>query len=270
MGTIIEWLTKCMSNHPLCFLSNRELPILPTRVLDLGPPGALSSISLLVTNGQRARYTALSHCWGAKPPLQTTKATIEALREAIEFTALPKTFQDAIYVTRSLTIRYLWIDSLCIIQDDGFDWERECAKMASVYEGSYLTIAATAAAGGHVGCIHALKPANQFEYKEEVYFLRQVCNEIPDQSVQPCLSTPLEQRGWAFQESLLSRRVLNFGKNQLFWKCASRHTSEDGTVDLFEPEYKVPVRFVNTATPVSLRIFLQELEEAKRHSTWLR
>lgn len=72
------------------------------------------------------------------------------MRAYIPWDKLPSTFQDAITVTRRLGIAYIWIDSLCIVQDDAQDWEREAAKMALIFESAYLTIAATAAPNGTV------------------------------------------------------------------------------------------------------------------------
>ncbi|OCL03857.1 HET-domain-containing protein [Glonium stellatum] len=274
LSTVIEWLTDCMTRHPLCRSSNTELPQLPTRVLDLGPPGSSTWPMLFIPNGKRALYTALSHRWGgsANPPLRTTLVNLQNRMKGIDPTTLSKNFQDAIYITRSLTIRYIWIDSLYIVQDDNDDWEQESAKMAAVYEGSHLTIAATAAAHGNVGCLHPFKPSHRFEFHDTVYFMRLVCDENFEALNLDGKSNiaPLSQRGWAFQESLLSRRVLHFGKNQLGWKCVSRHTSEDGVLDLAETDMKLPVRFSGAATPVSLRTFLHMRDHSDRYSAWYR
>jgi hypothetical protein len=89
-------------------------------------------------------YLALSHCWGtalgAHIP-RTTKATLTARQSCIHWDELSKTFQDAIKITQGLGVRYIWIDALCIVQDDQEDFEIECAKMAMVYSNAYCTIA---------------------------------------------------------------------------------------------------------------------------------
>jgi hypothetical protein len=104
--------------------------------------------------GHKGQYIALSHCWGAKEGIITaTKATIKDRMEAILCSCVPKTFRDAVSITRTLKIEYLWIDSLCIIQDDKSDWKSESAKMADVYSRSYLTIAATGSATSLGGCL---------------------------------------------------------------------------------------------------------------------
>ncbi|KAF8859344.1 HET-domain-containing protein [Acephala macrosclerotiorum] len=102
-------------------------------------------------------YTALSHCWGSKAaslrPVRTLKADLEARQLGIMWEELSKTFQDAIFVTQQLGIRYLWIDSLCIVQDDDEDWRDQSGKLAQIYEGSHLTIAATRASNGAEGSL---------------------------------------------------------------------------------------------------------------------
>jgi len=93
-------------------------------------------------------YIALSHCWGPNQIITTTKATLQSRKAGIDLSMLSQVFRDAILVARRLHIRYLWIDSLCIIQDDEKDWQTESAKMASIYKDALLTIAAHAAIGG--------------------------------------------------------------------------------------------------------------------------
>jgi hypothetical protein len=88
-------------------------------------------------------YTALSHCWGDKPPLRTILSTLKQRKEGLEWDSMPATFQDAIRVTRQLGIRYLWLDSLCIIQNDITGWESGAARMADIYEDAQLVIAAS-------------------------------------------------------------------------------------------------------------------------------
>jgi hypothetical protein len=113
---------------------------MPTRLLDLGLVQAGGNPKLVycqsITGGLRARYTILSHCWGpggTPEPLQTLLTNEKAHEQRIDFSALPKNFQDAIRVTLVLGVQYLWIDSLCIVQDSGLDWEAESAKMVSYY-----------------------------------------------------------------------------------------------------------------------------------------
>ena len=111
----------------------------------------------MVSNGSRGRYVAFSHSWGTSPRLTATSETLEDLQEGIATSFLPKTFRDAITITKKLGIRYLWIDCLCIIQDDRKDWERESATMGEVYKNSYLTISASDAHDSSSGFLQLRK-----------------------------------------------------------------------------------------------------------------
>jgi Heterokaryon incompatibility protein (HET) len=127
-------------------------PRLPSRVIDVGDlQEALDDDVCLVDTGslvlKNAPYVALSYRWGGGNHLTTTTDTLKARCGCIPFMDMPKTLQDAVTVTRRFGIRYIWIDALCIIQDDENDWSREAAKMGDIYLNAYCTIAAHAA--GH-------------------------------------------------------------------------------------------------------------------------
>ncbi|KAL4897583.1 heterokaryon incompatibility protein-domain-containing protein [Aspergillus ambiguus] len=117
---------------------------LPTRVLDVGVDSNASWIRLVEPVNTRSPYITLSHRWGDMTNIvMTTTSTIHEFRNGINMNMLPKVFGDAVFTCRRLRVRYLWIDTLCIIQDDKLDWERESARMADIYANSYLTIAAS-------------------------------------------------------------------------------------------------------------------------------
>lgn len=143
------WLKNCVDSHPRCRATTRET-VLPTRVIDVF--ASRDRAALVESRGRTGKYIALSHTWGKSRRLTATKKTVGDLMEGIAVSSLPKTFRDAIDITRRLGIRYLWIDCLCIIQDDPQDWEREAAAMTRVYRNSYLTISASASSDSHSGC----------------------------------------------------------------------------------------------------------------------
>ncbi|KAL2196280.1 heterokaryon incompatibility protein-domain-containing protein [Corynascus similis CBS 632.67] len=160
---VLQWISACGASHP-CYTDDS---VLPTRALDV----ASNSVRLHITSGrEKVRYVALSHPWLSHP--WASHAKFELLRcnssdmaRSIDWNELPVTYRDAITLTRRLGIRYIWIDSLCIVQDDKDDWRREAAKMADVYSNAYLTIAAdlhTVAAGGDIkpadGCFSTVAP----------------------------------------------------------------------------------------------------------------
>ncbi|KAI1384811.1 HET-domain-containing protein [Hypoxylon trugodes] len=144
-----KWLKHCELNHPYCGRPQSN-PVLPTRVIDVFASNR--GVSVVETHGRRGQYVTLSHCWGTSSRLTANKESIKDLGDGIAVSFLPKTFQDAIKITRRLGIKYLWIDCLCIVQDDPDDWEREASVMSQVYRYSYLTISADASKDSYTGC----------------------------------------------------------------------------------------------------------------------
>lgn len=185
----------------------------------------------------RGRYFTLSHCWGLSPQFTTTRATIEERRKAIRVDELPKTFQDAVVITRHLGARYLWIDSLCICQDDREDWAVQSSKMADIYANSYLSIAALNAASDSVGCFTP-RPARKYVPLDYVgkdglagkvdAFLLPVNKFLRLFDYTILKHELLSQRGWALQERSLAPRTLHFGANQMYFECNVEFRSEDG------------------------------------------
>jgi hypothetical protein len=137
---------------------------------------------------------------------------------------LPKTFADAIEITRKLGVDYIWIDSLCIVQDDEDDWRREVALMEHVYGGSYLNLAATSATSVHGGCwVKDEGMRSAFRTKVRVGDAELV-REFRDDSCyeRAVWGSHLTTRAWALQEKLLPPRTLHLGDRGAFWEC--RHT----------------------------------------------
>jgi hypothetical protein len=205
---------------------------LPTRILDV----SASKVRLCERDDQLGRYAALSHCWGGRIAAQTTSATHAAFKEQIPWNQLPKTFQDAITFTRNLGLQYIWIDSLCIIQDSRSDWHRESAKMKQVYQGAYITLAATASKNSHSGCFEtaAFKSRAVAQVRTDnglvdLYTRRRWRHIWSTESAWMPLSAPwypLLTRAWVFQERLLSSRVVHFTTNELMWECREERACE--------------------------------------------
>jgi hypothetical protein len=140
-----RWLRTCLGGHVNC--PSNIHSSLPTRVIDVRP----STPYLLQTNEMEGRYATLSHCWGPKetPPLITITATLEQRMDGVHPHELPASRNGASEITRELGIDYLWIDSLCIIQDSQQDWTNESTRMADIYGNSFLTIAASRSPNSH-------------------------------------------------------------------------------------------------------------------------
>src|SRR5436305_14453620 len=120
---IRQWQRECLTKHRYCSIDGQaeaSISRLPTRVVDV----TYKDPRIVESQGESGLYVALSHCWGkSKIPVTDTPNLLER-KKGIQFQSLPKTFQDAIVVTRRLGYQYLWIDSLCIVQDSHRDWER--------------------------------------------------------------------------------------------------------------------------------------------------
>ncbi|KIJ46088.1 hypothetical protein M422DRAFT_165674, partial [Sphaerobolus stellatus SS14] len=186
--------------------------LLPRRLLDLSG----GQIRLIETaKGQRGRYIALSHCWGPPPrPLDTRRETIAERMRGIPMTQLPRTFQDAVTITRALGLHYIWIDSLCIIQGpDLADWEEQSAVMADIYSRCYLNLATTRTGGPYEGY-------SSHEAMQTPRWIRLHQD-----------TAPLLPRGWVYQERSLSPRSVHMHSNEIAWSCKVEQRCECGGLD---------------------------------------
>ncbi|KAI5459161.1 heterokaryon incompatibility protein-domain-containing protein, partial [Mariannaea sp. PMI_226] len=173
----------------------------PTRVIDVGSSDGQEP-RLYVSSGEVAPYTTLSYRWGENLDHRTVKANFQERLDKLPMSSLPALYQDAITVTRGLGVRYLWIDSLCIIQDDNEDWQREAGTMASVYGHSYLCISASSSPYPEAG----LAPPRPVPLSYTgVTGLSSIYSTIA--------------RGWCFQERYLSPRIVHYDLGETIWEC---------------------------------------------------
>lgn len=154
--TFKHWLSHCLSSHSKCRLwgaaQSEGGRRLPTRVLDIGTRSEDTIRLCCPSDSDDSEYAALSYCWGRTAvSCTTTTGNIADYLNSILVSSLPQTLQDAVILTRKLGIRYIWIDALCIIQDDREDWIREAALMRRVYSQALLTISADAAVDTQAG-----------------------------------------------------------------------------------------------------------------------
>lgn len=247
-----EWIGTCVESHQRCRNLTRKLP---TRVLVVGPDKQM--LRLHHTRDEHGDYVALSHVWGNYKAALTTRCNYKERMKGFPLKSLPKTFRDVVRVTRFLGISYLWIDSLCIIQDDDMDWQSECAEMANVYSNALVTISADDAKDavhGFLGprrkanipvlipcsptdsmlrgCdgpfhIHARKQRLGFEDRSH---LDLESHNILRARAEPIITTThtgetkhtqhlLDSRAWTFQERLLSSRTLHFTASEMALEC---------------------------------------------------
>lgn len=226
------WHDGCFSSHLGCRMgySGEEVdeeigPPLPTRLLRVLPD--LDQIQLVEGSGRRGCYAALSYRWGSpdrpSPPI-TTSANLADRLVGISTEELPKTFQDAVALVRILGIPYLWIDSLCILQDSKTDWDRQAVEMGIYYARAQLVIAAAASDHPDGGIF---QPYIDLRTVELPYFdasghpaglvHAQLAPSVFERSPYRCI---LATRGWALQEDALARRLVSFTRNSIVWRCS--------------------------------------------------
>ncbi|CAI6099895.1 unnamed protein product [Clonostachys chloroleuca] len=250
------WIRACWTNHRSCRAAPDPAAALyrPTRLLDV-------SVSSTIRLREKDEipddvvYVTLSHCWGSRTPLRLTTQNISTLKEEIALDSLGKTFQDAIETARRLAVQFIWIDSLCIIQDSKEDWAKESVLMQHVYGNSFCNIAATNSSDSQGGCfrnreITAIQPirldfGQEFEETLREDYERDVLGHSGDRPAddfaddffdengsnrffyvtdvklwwERFIRSPLNRRAWVFQERILSPRVLHFDEDQLAWEC---------------------------------------------------
>ncbi|KAI0452121.1 HET-domain-containing protein [Xylaria acuta] len=224
------WIDDCTTTHESCLKAECSQIYMPKRILCL-----VNDRVMLVEGARPHTYACLSHCWGpSQSPIKTLSTTIEDFKRDIPWRSLSKTFQDAVDICRRLDIDYIWIDSLCIVQDSDEDWADQSARMAEIYANAFLTIAATKSRDGTGGCYS----------DRDAYYVD--CGTVVEGSVfirghmprfggptgsKTSEGWPLLLRGWVYQEMSLSTRVLHFGSQEVVWQCHTHRRSESGSND---------------------------------------
>lgn len=300
-----ERIEKCLKSHEICRLEG-SLSFLPTRMIcvDAYAPDYLDvrlEDSSIIPRG--SRYVTLSYCWGDyHPECMTTSHNLRSQMKRISWATMPATFRDAAAFTRSLGLRYLWIDSICIIQQDpergAFseeaerDWINESATMSDVYKNSYVILAALYGQDSRAGLRQSSNKRDSIAFAslklgESTLTLfirpRHFLDNVPSPGLYDTaefLSTyPLLTRAWAFQERIVSPRVLFFTQTEMIFQCCLNAGCECGALNAthFGSKWKVsPAAFkqetsnieasstTNTAFLFKDRLYDCRIEEAWR------
>ena len=204
----------------------------PTRLLDVDIEADNLDLRLIEASPMReyVRYITLSHCWGGKSGTKLLKRNLATMKKKISFTSLPLTFQHTIILARKLRIRYIWIDSLCIVQDCPNDWQRESSLMAEVYSNSWLNVAATDSTSGDGGLFRARSPLTVNPCQVTTDWTKGQRSVLEISRAQhhdtEILWSPLNKRGWVLQERFLAPRTVHFCRRQIYWECASSLIAE--------------------------------------------
>ncbi|KAF2458536.1 heterokaryon incompatibility protein-domain-containing protein [Lineolata rhizophorae] len=227
------WLDECLTQHSECRASTTPLP---TRVIHVGTESGMDP-RLCLTRHEPGTYVALSHCWGAgtRPP-RTVMSNLNDRMNAIPFNSLPRTFQDALTIVRKFGLEYLWIDSLCIIQDSDEDWAKEAAKMCDVYSNALFVISADAAENSYEGFLVGSRDASKTFYcsapdssPDDISFSVRLAPKSELDLTHTRMvdrKSKLSTRGWVFQEYILAPRIVRFGVEELAWECREMERCE--------------------------------------------
>lgn len=225
------WMQECLEFHESCPKPTGHF--MPQRVIEIG-----RTLRLVETEGDTKPFVALSYCWGGDQIMVTTKENVEEMKREINYNHLPATIQDAVDTTEALGIDYLWVDALCIIQDDPDGKLDEISRMSDIYTEATVTLLASRAADARSGFLGRRKiipdldvlwlyPTVRFPFRRPDSVLGTVTlMPIPIMQHQE----PLDTRAWTLQERLLSPRVLEYGTNQTRWNCR-RSMEQGGHVD---------------------------------------
>lgn len=233
------WMKTCRQSHPECWVPVESY--VPTRLIDLDPADGTMMPRIVFSNNLRNKeidYAALSYCWGTDMPEHvktTSKNVLNRANDGFSIETLPRVLKEALIFTRTLGLRYLWIDAICILQDLKSDWKIQSAKMGLVYSHANITIAASASAHTGAGLpTYTLK--NRLGNESLILHCQdrnngrqeRICISLGDPETSRSLQLaqdPLQKRGWALQERHLSRRVIFFSRNYLVWECKKGRSS---------------------------------------------
>lgn len=215
-------------NHQDCHVGTKK--VFPTRLIDVGTV-LDPQLRLIETHEEQPtdhRYIALSHPWGDTkqyPPFNTVrkdlsgeKRDVESFKQRIPYEELPATFRDTVDSTRALGVRYLWVDSICIIQGPDGDFSEEAKKMEDVYSGAFCILAASRALHQHDGFLKRRPQASYVTLTGPGGHPYYVCQAI-DNFAEDVLEGSLNQRGWVLQERALARRTIYFTEAQTYFEC---------------------------------------------------
>jgi len=260
LDLIRGWAQTCWTEHQPCVyerrrrLSKAKLSnTMPKRLLSVGQTG-MSHVTLqddppFLHSTTDTRYAALSYCWG-DGNFCTMIENINEIRQGISLDLLPNTIRDAIRLTRVLLLPYIWIDALCIIQDDQLDKRYELPKMASIYGAADVVFSASRAHSCREGFLY---PRNLSETFQTLYIFPLYDRPNGDAAGKVIVSEraladrdgdePIDKRGWTLQEQVQALSLLKCGSRQWRWTC---YVEKDGLIDGGDLYFNITTRFDST------------------------
>lgn len=257
------WRDDCLRNHELCRLGGgAQTSPLPTRLLDVSN---LDMVVLREMDGlPRDQYVALSYSWGNGARFRTLRHNATKHRRGIPVRDLPATFQDAISIANWIGYRYIWIDAMCIVQDDPVDNANEIRNMGDIYRYAVLTICAQGAASSHDGLFANRNPSEL--HPCETSAISPTLNNGETRRVVikggRSAGNHLESRGWILQEEVLTSRALIFTGEGMKWRCSVAVASESDPEPNVRPMSGPDAR----ETLAVMHMWLFAREQAERRS----
>ena len=242
LSLLQSWYLNCKDSHTLCQSITQS--VLPTRVIDVGSNlTIMADVSLAETKGAQGDYMALSYCWGdpeVHRALKTMHSNIDQFKQKIVFNSLPLTLQHAVALARRLDFRYIWIDALCIIQDDENDWQAEAATMCDVYSRAAITVIACRSDGSSGGIfgVQEYSSCTQIPYRQTFVNVSKDYGRDHEYNVllqQRTDLDPVHTRAWALQEAILSTRAIFFTSQEMRWECNTCRHCQCGKLSKYYP-----------------------------------
>ncbi|KIW64202.1 hypothetical protein PV04_09155 [Phialophora macrospora] len=267
-GNCVQFIKQsfqdCTRNHVGCQHSPfpRDQSVVPARLICIGSDHD-QGIKLVDVGVEELKYIALSYCWGKGKTLTLTSGNIGDFMMDIPWDQLPLTYQQAITVARMLHIPHLWIDSICIIQEGGRDWEVESSKMADIFANAEIVISADAGCSTDTGFLFDRQPecfapcsgnptvvsiprGDQGPAQNIMVWDEWLAGSEEQPVEQPIkhfwydrhiiegdpgfVGQPVMARAWCFQERFSATRMIRFMSHEVVWECQTCLSCECGAV----------------------------------------
>lgn len=241
-----RWLRECLECHLGC-QEKKEHEKLPRRLLYLGELDEpnFQGIRLVHTRGRALKYCALSYCWGTEADNfgLTTSENLFARGKGLDAGNLPETIRDAVTICKFLKLSYLWVDSLCIVQDNAEDWRLEASIMNHIYGNALITLIGVSSQNANEGLLYSRWCANRgFLYPSEPENILKHPSKLVDdpwidvdERTSQVLQARIFTRAWTLQEECMSPRILFWTSNGLVWSCQTRFRREWAGDEAFDP-----------------------------------
>ncbi|KAI1338661.1 heterokaryon incompatibility protein-domain-containing protein [Xylariaceae sp. FL0016] len=269
-----SWLERCSVSHSTC--SDMKQTYMPRRVLRLRPGLQTSEFRVFIEEPKEVEpFTSLSYCWGKDQQYKMTKARITSGDFELDWNRIAKSIQDAVRVTVGIGLHCLWVDSLCIIQDDEQDKAEQIADMARIYNQATVTIVASKANQAADGFLDDINLGDRTNLAVKLPFR---CPG-PERTLGTAFITnfntsrnaePINSRAWTFQEYYLSNRILEFTSLQMRWTCASANKGIE-YCDGWKWERNLGNDNAEVLNPYhDLKKDIKEMESSRSSEQWMR